>query len=973
MRSRLMFRLLLSLGLLLTAFSSSNAAVSNRIASVNGNSRVAVPGTVSGRVKLATDLGPAPAATKLESLSLRFSLTPAQQADLTQLLAAQLNPSSPSYHQWLTPEQYGARFGLSSTDLAKVSSWLTSQGFTIIGTARSSTFIRFSGTVAQAQQAFATSIHTLSLNGEQHISNTTDPVLPASIAGVVTAVTGLNDFKLKPRSRVRSVQLDPANPHYTQTVGGVTSYYIAPSDFYTIYDFNPLLTNSITGTGFTIAVVGQTDPTLTDVAAFRAAAGLPPSVPKTTLCGGPLISGGVQTTCADPGTVDAFIDESNIDMEWAGAAAPGATILYVYGQDALLDSLTGAVDNAVAPIISSSYGECESFVGAAELSSLNQTLQEANTKGITVISAAGDAGATDCEDPELGGLAVGGLNVDFPGSSPFATSAGGTMFSGDVNTPGTYWSSTNSTTGYLGGSALSYIPEQPWNETTATGGLTPGGAGGGGASAFFAKPSWQLTGSTVAGNTPCAGCASDDSRDVPDIAFNAASNHDGYVVCSQGSCTNGFLTSTGELNVFGGTSFVAPSFSGLLALVEQKLGGTPGTGIGNVNPILYGLANGPTYSSVFHDITTGSNSVPCSQGTPNCPNGGAIGYNAGPGYDQASGLGTIDAANLVNSWATATPAGGGGSPIGAVLSNTTVTTSATLCGISSTTLALSVSVTTGSTAPATYTGQPISSAVPTGMVQILVDNAAVGTPQPLVNGSATFSMSTATISSGGHTISAVYSGDSTFAGSKGTLLAADGTLASVDFVSSTKPDFALTPCTAAVTVQSGAVAAGITFTITPANGFTGTVNFVATDNNLAAATTAFTVSPVTVSSATGVTTSFVFTASAPTTTAQLKPSSVHPRSGRAPWYAAGSGATLACMLLLTVPRRRRWSALLAAVLSVAALTAIGCSNNSSTTGGGGGGGGTTPTTPTPSGTYTYTITAISGNLVHSAQVVVTVP
>jgi subtilase family serine protease len=941
MRSRLMSRLLPSLGLLLTALPFSHAAVQNRIASVNGNSRVAVPGTVSGRVKLATDLGPAPAGTKLESLSLRFSLTAAQQADLTQLMAAQLNPSSPSYHQWLSPEQYGARFGLSSADLAKVSSWLTSQGFTITGTARSSTFITFSGTVAQAQQAFGTSIHSLTYQGEPHISNTADPVLPSSIAGVVTAITGLNDFKLKPRSRVRSVELGAANPHYTQTVSGVTSHYVAPSDFYTIYDFNPLLTSSINGTGYTIAVVGQTDPTLADVAAFRAAAGLPASVPKTQLYG------------SDPGTSTNDVDESHIDMEWSGAAAPGATILYVYGVDALMNSLTGAIDNKVAPIISSSYGECESFVVPATLTAINLALQQANVQGMTIVSASGDDGATDCDDS---GLASEGLNVDFPASSPFATSAGGTMFSGDVTSPGTYWSSTNSTTGYLGGSALSYIPEQPWNETTATEGLTPGGAGGGGASAFFAKPSWQLVNSTVSGNTP-----NDNSRDVPDIAFNAASNHDGYIVCSQGSCQNGFLTSSGELDVFGGTSFVAPTFSGLLSLVEQKLGGTPNAGIGNVNPVLYGLANGPTYSSVFHDVTTGNNSVPCSQGTPNCPSGGSIGYSAGPGYDQASGLGTIDANNMVNSWATATPAGGG-STIGAGITTITLTTTSALCAVAGT-LPLTVTV-AGS----------IANTEPTGVVQFLVDNVSIGssTVNP-ANGTATFTLPAQ--SSGGHTISAVYTGDTNYSGSKGTLLAADGSLASVDFVSATNPDFSLTPCTGSVTVQPGAVGTGVTFTVTPANGFTGTVNFIATNNNLAAATTAFTVSPVTVSSTGAVTTSFVFTASEPATAAQLRRDGNHPRSGRAPWYAAGSGATLACMLLLTVPRRRRWGALLAAVLSVAALTAVGCSNTSTTGGGGGGGGGTT--TPTPAGTYTFTITAIgtttSGSLVHSAQVTVTVP
>src|ERR1700677_4034451 len=174
MRSHLVSRLILPLGLLLTAFSSPSYAAQNRIAAVSGNSRLPVTGTVSGRVKLSSDLGPAPADTKLESLSLRFSFTAAQQASLTQLMAAQLNPSSSSYHQWLTPEQFGAQFGLSSSDLAKVSSWLTSQGFAVTGVARSSTFITFTGTVAQAQQAFGVSIHSLSYNGEKHYSNTTD-------------------------------------------------------------------------------------------------------------------------------------------------------------------------------------------------------------------------------------------------------------------------------------------------------------------------------------------------------------------------------------------------------------------------------------------------------------------------------------------------------------------------------------------------------------------------------------------------------------------------------------------------------------------------------------------------------------------------------------------------------------------------------------------------------------------------------
>jgi subtilase family serine protease len=968
MRSRLVSSLVLPTALLVTGFlPSAQAAVQNRIAgAVNNGSRVTLPGTIGGHARNSTDLGLAPANLKLESLSLRFSMTPAQQADLNQLLAAQLDPSSPSYHQWLTSEQFGARFGLSSSDLANVSSWLTSQGFTITSVAKSSTFITFSGTVGQVQQAFGTTIHNVSHNGEQHIANLTDPTLPSAIASVTLAVTGLNDFKLKPRSRARNVTNDSVQPGFTTTVGGVTSHYIAPGDLYTIYDYPPSSSN-LTGAGITIAVMGATDLTQgnvlpdSNITAFRTAAGLPAINLKLQLAG---TDPGIPTA----GGIPTDLDEAHLDVEWSGASAPGATIEYVYGSDVLANSLTYAIDTSptIAPIITISYGGCESGFGASFLATYNQLLQLANVKGITVMSSSGDDGATDCD---TSGVATEGLTVDFPSSSPFVTSAGGTMFSGDVSNASTYWNTSNATNN---SSAKSYIPEQPWNETTPSGALDAGGSGGGGASGFFSKPAWQ-TG---------LGVPNDSSRDLPDVSLNAAAQHDGYVVCSQGSCTNGFLAANGQANVFGGTSFVAPSLAGILALVEQKLG----TGaLGNIGPTLYGLASpaSPTNSAtIFNTIQTGNNSVPCSQGTPNCPNGGSIGYTAtgSAGYNQATGLGSLNVANLVNAWASATPTGTG-STIGAVLSTTTVTTSTALCAINSANLALNVTVATGSPT-SNSSGIPTSGAVPTGTVQVLVDNVAVGAPQALVNGVAAISLSTSTISSGGHTISAVYSGDATFAGSKGTLLAADGTthppFASVDFVSSSQKDFSLTPCTGAVptiTVASGATSTGVAFAITPVNGFTGAVTMTAVQNTLGALTPSFSVTPVNITSATGVTTSFIVKASQ-TTTAQmiqprLTPFQRHP-SGTVPWYAAGSGATLACMLLLTIPRRRRWAGLLAVVLSAAVLTAVGCGGNTSTTGGTPSTG-TGTTTNAKSGTYTFTITAVSGTLVHSAQVTVTVP
>jgi subtilase family serine protease len=940
MRSRLVSYALPVVSFLAVFTQQSYAATAqNRITSgISGSSRVAVEHTVPAPALRSSDLGPAPASRALSELSVRFNMTAAQQADLTQLMIAQQNPSSPSYHEWLTPEQYGARFGLSASDLATVSSWLTGQGFHVTGVARSSTFITFTGTVAQAQQAFGTSIHSLSLNGEQHISNVTDPVLPSAIGGVVTAITGLNDFRLKPRARTNVVKV---NPNYTYTNSGVTSHYIAPGDFYKIYDVNPQLT----GAGITIAVMGQTSLPSgnADTTAFRSTSGLPAYCIQTAPA----------TTCASqsqptltlqpygtnpPGVVSGDIDESNLDIEWAGASAQSANILFAYSTDVLNVSLTQAIDNNVAPIITNSYGLCESELGASSINTLNLLLQQANIQGITIVSAAGDGGATDCDTT---GLSTEGLAVDFPASSPFVTAAGGTMFN---EGSGSYWNSSNGTNA---GSATGYIPEAPWNETNSSSGLTAGGAGGGGASAFFVKPAWQ-TGT---------GVPADGARDVPDFSLNSGAIHDGYIVCSQGSCTNGFLSSNGSINVFGGTSVAAPTFAGMLAMVEQKLGGGR---LGNIGPNLYGIANSQYYNNVFHDITSGNNAVSCIAGTPNCPTGGPIGYNAGVGYDQATGLGSVDAANLAQYWALGTPTGSG-SVTGATLSSTALTTSSVLCGISTGSVPLSVAVASAGS----------STGGPTGTVQFFVDNVAVGTPVTLAGGTATYTLSTAGLSSGQHNVSAVYSGDATFSGSKGSLLSSAGIVAPIDVVSSTQPDFSITPCSASTTVTAGTAASPVVLTIAPFTGFQGSVNLSASSDSGVALGYAFSVKPVVINSSTAATTSFVLTATQTTTTGALKglkfPSS-HPPMGRTPWYAAGSGATLACLILLTVPRRRRWGALLALCVSVAAIGAAGCGSSSSTVVAGGG----SNATPAPAGTYHITITATSGTLVHSTVLTYTV-
>lgn len=932
MRSRLSVFLAFSLAAFVAVSTPLQAVtVHNRITSaITGSKRVELAHAVPLRALKASDLGAAQADRTLTGLSLGFSMTDAQQADLTRLLAAQQDPSSPEYHQWLTPEQFGARFGLSAADMAKVSSWLSAQGFKITGRARSSMFITFTGTVAQAEKAFGTSIHKLTYQGEPHISNMSNPTVPSALSGVVMTVTGLNDFRPKARGAARRVDL---KPNYTDNTSVPPSHYLAPGDFYTIYDVNPLLNGSpvIDGTGVTIAVMGQTQLPVSQVTAFQKAAGLPQKAPTMKLVPG----------SSDPGVVQGDVDEASLDVEWAGAVAPGATILYYYGSDIFKDSLMQAIDNNVAPIITNSYGLCETMMANNpnfSISYLNQLLQEANAIGITVVSAAGDGGATDCDSA---GLASEGLAVDFPASSPFVTAAGGTMFSGDLANATAYWNQNSSTGGSLQSttSAKSYIPESAWNETGSSNGLDAGGAGGGGASAYFAKPAWQ-TG---------PGVPNDGSRDVPDFALNAGALHDGYIVCSTNDCTSGF-TARGQVDVFGGTSAAAPTFAGMLALVMQKQGGTR---LGNIGGKLYGLAN---VANVFHDIPFGSNNkVACIQGTPNCPTGAPIGFSTGAGYDQATGLGSVDATNLVNNWASAVPTG---STVGSILSTTTLTASGSLCGITSGSLALSVTVTGyGET--------------PTGTVQFYVDNQLVGTPVALTGGQASYTLNTSGLSSGQHNVTALYSGDGTFVGSKGSLLANisnTGIVSPIDVVSTTSPDFSITPCTASTNVASGAAANAVVLTITPTAGFTGSVNLSANSDSGTLLGYAFSVKPVVINSASAGTSSFVLTAKVTTNNGALKQPAAPFGSGRTPWYAAGSGATLACLVFFLVPRKRRLGALFAVLLSVAVVGASGCGNNIVTApggGGGGGGGGGTTTTNAQPGTYNITVTASSGSLVHS--------
>ena len=688
---------------------------------------VEIARSVHPRVIRSLDMGPVAPETQLQSMTLQFSQSAEQQTALDQLLSDLQNPASPRYHQWLTPAQYAAQFGLSAADIAKVTAWLNSQGFTVTGVANGGQFIRFTGTAAQAQVAFGTAIHNVSYNGETHYANVTSTAIPNAISTVVSGVTGLQNFGFKPRVRAGSVR-----PEFTSSISG--NHFLAPGDAYTIYGMQGLMNSGFDGTGLTIAVTGQVDINPADVTAFRNAAGLSAANPPTTVhetadpgaarnC-----SSSTSNNCPSPNQDD--LAEASIDVEWSSAMAPGATILFVNGPQVMSDAMTQAIDQNLAPIVTTSYGACESAWGATELNQLNALFQQAAAQGQTVIGPSGDVGAPDCDVSQP---ATKGLAVDFPGSSPYVTAMGGTQFNDGTATGATqYWSNTEGTTAH-GGSALGYIPESVWNDA---GGF---GAGGGGASSFFSKPSWQQG----------TGVPNDGQRDVPDLSLAASDSHDEFLYCinvaTGSSCqSGGWRASDTTLKAAGGTSLDSQIFGGMIALIEQKAGGR----LGSVNAKLYALANNPLYytaganiltnsSVIFNDVTSGDNKMPCTAGSTNCPSGTtAIGYSATPGYDLATGWGTINLTNLATAWTAGSSGGGsgggnggGGGGGGSGGGGGTQAVSTTTLTDSSTTVAAGASV----TLTATVSG---SSGTPTGTVQFLVNGTVVafGT---LVNGVAT--------------------------------------------------------------------------------------------------------------------------------------------------------------------------------------------------------------------------------------------
>jgi hypothetical protein len=878
--------------------------------------RVALAGSRHPQATAAADAGTMTGGTQINGMTIAFNRSATQQAALATLLAAQQNPASPLYHQWLTPDQFAAQFGVADSDLSAVSNWLSSHGLQVGTISRSRDRISFSGSAAQFAAAFGTPIHYYNVNGQKHFAPSGDVTLPAAIASSIASLENVTDF------RAHSYMVKPATPAFTSAQTG--NHFLTPKDLSTIYDINPAYTAGFNGTGQSIAVIGQSAVVTSDITNFQAAAGVPVRAPMFVLIPG----SGISTP------YEGDESESDLDLEYSSGIGQNATIYFVYTgsnpNDGVFQALIYAVENRVAPIITLSYGYCEASLTQGEFTSMDSTLQQAAAQGQTVVNSSGDSGSTACYGEGLTTSEQVALTVSYPASSQYATGVGGTEFpTADVaaaatpTTPTTYWSAATATTDTIG-SALSYIPEVVWNDDS-TGGLS---ASGGGVSIFTLRPSWQ---------TGVTGITAGSYRLVPDISLSSSAVNAAYLYCSSdpsvgidGSCTNGFRDANDVyLTVAGGTSFSTPVFAGMLSLISQHLNAN---GLGVINPTLYQLAANPaTYATAFHDITSGTNGCTAFPASVPCTAADTSSYAAGVGYDEATGLGSIDLYNLLTAWPQVTSLAG---------SRVTLTP-ATSSLVVNTNDAITITV-----APSSST----SVLAPTGTVALSVDGTTV-TTLTLVNGVASYTFQSA--ASGPHVIYVAYSGNSTYAPSSGSLVLTVGSAGG------------FTISAPALTMSSGNTG-NETITLTPSGGYTGSVGFTVS-TTAAITNSCYDLGSATVSSTQAVqTTLTIYTSSSICTgyTPLLRrggtiaavsghgsqPGGVDPRR------SAPIGISLAGLVAIGVlgRRSRRLRGLVViALLAVAGFGMSGCgdSNTSNATPVNGG------SSNSPTGSYTVTVTA----------------
>jgi subtilase family serine protease len=638
----------------------------------------------------------------MEHMFLQLRRGPAEEEALERTIDELQDQASGRYHQWLTADELGTQFGPAQGDVDTVVRWLGVHEFQVNSVSRNGLIIDVSGTAGQLREAFHTEIHNYMVNGKQHIANASVPEVPAALASVVAGFTSLHDMMPKP------LMIKPKKNFTFPCNGcpggfdGVVFYDEAPADLATIYNATPLYTakKPITGKGQTVVVLEDTDILSGDVAKFRSSFGL-------SKYSGTFSQIHPGTGCSDPGRGGAE-GEAALDAEWAGAVAPDAKVELASCADTSTNfggfiAAQNLLDSKSPPhIMSLSYGQCEAQNGPTGTDSnsfIKALWQQAASEGVSVFVSTGDGSAAGCDDFDTAEYAVGGIAANGLASTPYDTAVGGTDFlDADEGTVSTYWSNSNSASRK---SAKSYIPEMPWNNSCASNVLFSyygyangvdfcnssfgenflGISGGSGAPSFvYSKPKWQAG---ITGNP------SDGKRDLPDISLFAANGFWSHAIifcmsdAKQGGAPCDYSNPTDALfNMAGGTSFAAPQFASIQALINQKAGGPQG----NPAPIFYKLAKAEYGSAadpdkerlqacnaskgkeigqscIFHDVTVGSNDVPC-HGTHNCykPSGNKFGvlstsdsrlkeaYPATTGWDFTSGIGTPNIENLVNNW-----------------------------------------------------------------------------------------------------------------------------------------------------------------------------------------------------------------------------------------------------------------------------------------------------------------------------------
>jgi Pro-kumamolisin, activation domain/Bacterial Ig-like domain (group 3) len=707
-------------------FSQSPRIPARITQSVDDTNRTTLRGNVHRLARAEFDRGAVSDALPASHVAIMLKRSDEQEAALGQLLEQQQDKSSPNYHKWLTPDQFGKQFGPADSDIQAVTDWLTSRGFTNIKVSPGRTRVEFNGNIGQISSAFQTPIHHFFVNNKMHTANVSDPEIPSALSPVVAGVVSLHDFRPHALSHRlgtfrKTKDTGLVKPLFTFGSCGSSTpcYAVGPGDFAKIYNVPANITatgggtSGIPGTGVTIAIVQDSNINPDDVTDFRSMFSLPVN-PVNVILNGP--DPGIQ----GPDSVTDDEIEADLDVQWAGAVAPGAQIDLVVSEDSESIGMFGTdisagfiVDNNLAPILSESFGACEASLGPSGEAFYTALWQQASAEGITAILSAGDSGSAGCDPDGVSShnqdVANKGISVSGLASTPYNVALGGTDFqnAGAVqNSPSgasPFWNASNSNDGFFT-SAKGYIPEWPWNDSCAASAVTaslntctsalitpnddPSSqnfgidlvAGGGGPSTLSTpKPAFQ---------TGITGMPAANVRQVPDISLFAGNgtNASFYVICQQDANTGtGSSTSSCELNSpfadfqgVGGTSAAAPAFAGIMAMVNQKTGQRQG----NANFVLYQLykhnvagticqsnAAAVTASGcIFYDTVTGNNSVACAGGSTNCSNttAGGFGVLVDPtattkpaflttaGYDNATGLGSLNVANLLTAWSTAT-------------------------------------------------------------------------------------------------------------------------------------------------------------------------------------------------------------------------------------------------------------------------------------------------------------------------------